>query len=43
MPVQLKMNLDYFVERDDDFGPKFQIKVSFTPIVKNFIYALFND
>ena len=43
VPVQLKMNLDYFVERDDDFGPKFQIKVSFTPIVKNFIYALFND
>ena len=41
IPVQLKMNLDYFVERDDDFGPKFLVKFSFTPVIKNFLYTLF--
>jgi hypothetical protein len=38
MPMQLSAGFDYFVEKDDDFGPDFGINFSVTPIVPNFIY-----
>jgi len=38
MPVQIGMNLDYFVKKPDAFGPNWAITLSFTPVVPNFLY-----
>lgn len=40
-PVQISVGFDYYVEQSDDFGPDFGFKVSFTPIVPNFIHGWF--
>lgn len=37
-PLQLSAGFDYFIEKDDDFGPDFGFKFSVTPVVPNFIY-----
>jgi hypothetical protein len=37
-PVQLSAAFDYYVERNDSFGPDFGLTFSVTPTVPNFIY-----
>ena len=41
-PVQLTASFDYFVERNDTFGPDFGVTFKITPTVPNFIYNAFN-
>lgn len=38
-PMQLAVGFDYFVEKNDDFGPDYGLKFSITPVVPNFIYG----
>ena len=37
-PMQLAVVFDYFIEKNDDFGPDYGLKLSITPVVPNFIY-----
>lgn len=39
IPMQLTVGFDYFVEKSDDFGPDYGLKLSITPVVPNFIYG----
>ena len=41
-PVQLSAVFDYYVEKNDAFGPDFGITFSVTPTVPNFIYNAIN-
>ncbi len=38
-PMQLAVGFDYFVEKNDDFGPDYGLIFSITPVVPNFIYG----
>ncbi|WP_425087278.1 hypothetical protein [Stappia sp.] len=40
-PVQLAASFDYYVEKNDNFGPDFGITFKITPTVPNFIYNAF--
>lgn len=33
LPVKIGAEVDYFVERDDDFGPKWMLRVFFVPVL----------
>ena len=37
MPVKLELELNYYVEQPDPFGPEWMIGVNITPVVPNFI------
>jgi hypothetical protein len=37
-PMQLAVGFDYYIEKDDDFGPDYGLIFSITPVVPNFIY-----
>jgi len=37
-PIQLSAGFDYYVEKNDDFGPDVGFTFSITPVVANFIY-----
>lgn len=41
-PVQLSTSFDYYVEKNDNFGPDFGMTFKITPTVPNFIYNAFN-
>lgn len=41
-PVQLSASFDYFVEKNDAFGPDFAFTFTMTPTVPNFIYDAFH-
>jgi hypothetical protein len=41
MPVKIGVEFDYFVARQDSFGPEWKIKFSIVPITPNFINNLF--
>ncbi|VAW70376.1 hypothetical protein MNBD_GAMMA09-1417 [hydrothermal vent metagenome] len=41
MPVQLSAGFDYYVEKNNDFGPDFGFIFSITPVVSNFVYEWF--
>lgn len=41
-PVQLAASFDYYVEKNDTFGPDFGITFKITPTVPNFIYNAFH-
>jgi len=36
-PVKLALEVNYYVDRPDNFGPKWMIGFNFTPVVNNFI------
>ncbi|WP_299476999.1 hypothetical protein [uncultured Roseibium sp.] len=40
-PVQLSASFDYYVEKNDNFGPDFGLTFKITPTVQNFIYNAF--
>ncbi|WP_428673346.1 hypothetical protein [Roseibium sp.] len=42
VPTQLTASFDYYVEKNDDFGPDFGVTFKITPTVPNFIYNAFN-
>jgi len=41
MPVQFEIELNYYVERPDPFGPKWMVGFNVTPVVRNFIEDAF--
>lgn len=40
-PVQLSASFDYYVEKNENFGPDFGMTFKITPTVQNFIYNAF--
>jgi hypothetical protein len=40
MPLKIGLDLNYYVEQPDLFGPEWMIGLSFTPVVPNFIERL---
>ena len=40
-PVKLAVELNYYVERPDAFGPKWMLGLNITPVVPNFVEAWF--
>lgn len=40
-PVQFQLDLNYYVEQPDAFGPDWMIGLNVTPIVSNFIENVF--
>jgi len=36
-PVKLELEVNYYVERPDTFGPKWMIGLNLTPVVHNFL------
>lgn len=41
LPLQVSGEFDWFVEKNDTFGPEFAFTISITPVVPNFIYNAF--
>ncbi|MCK7610641.1 hypothetical protein [Roseibium sediminicola] len=42
VPTQFSASFDYYVEKNDNFGPDFGLTFKITPTVPNFIYNAFN-
>lgn len=42
IPAQISGSFDYFVEKNDAFGPEYAFTITVTPIVPNFIYDALN-
>ncbi len=40
-PVKLAVELNYYVERPDAFGPRWMVGLNITPVVPNFVEAWF--
>ncbi len=39
LPAQIAASFDYYIEKNDDFGPDWAFTLHFTPIVPNFVHS----